>query len=140
MKGLAMTAAATPKLPAVATPAQIQFYKDEGYVLIPNLIPKTDLDPIHAQLMDFEAGNRGDWSEDHFQVAEPKYVLDPKGGKLIFGVQSPAKKSEILRKVADHPKLQAAMSELIGGPVARYTDQCAIKSKYVTTPQGGCTF
>jgi len=135
-----MTAATTPKLPSLATPAQVKFYHDEGYVLIPNLIPKADLDPIQAQLFEFEAGNRGDWSEDHFQVADPARVRDPKGGKLIFGVQTPSRTSEIFRKVADHPKLQAAMGDLLGGPVARFTDQCAIKSKYITTPQGGCTF
>ena len=125
---------------SLVSPAQLRQYADEGYTLVRGLIPPAELEAARKQLLDFEAGNRGGWPEEHFQVADPARVLDPKGGKLIFGVQGPASRSEDFRKVADHPNLQGAMAALLGGSVVRYTDQCAIKSRLITTPQGGCTF
>jgi len=135
-----MTATASAKNAPVASAAQIKQYQDDGYTLIPGLIPKADLDPIQAQLLDFEAGNRGDWTEDFFQVADPASVKDPKGGKLIFGVQLPATRSEVFRKVADNPRLRGVAEQILGGSATRFGDQAAIKSRFITTEQGGRTY
>jgi ectoine hydroxylase-related dioxygenase (phytanoyl-CoA dioxygenase family) len=43
----------------------------------------------------------------------------------------PAKIDETFRHVADHPHLQGAMAQLLGGPVKRFTDQALIKSKEI---------
>ena len=56
------------------------------------------------------------------------------------GVQNPARHGETFRAVADHPNLQAAMSQLLGGVVKRYTDQCLIKTAWIKEAQGLRTY
>jgi ectoine hydroxylase-related dioxygenase (phytanoyl-CoA dioxygenase family) len=46
-------------------------------------------------------------------------------------VQRPAKQEQVFRDIADHPNLQSAMAQLLGGPVERFTDQALIKNKTV---------
>src|ERR1043165_9195997 len=121
------------------TDQQLQQYRDEGYTLGPGLIPATDLEPARRELLALEAGEH-DWPEDYFQFPDPAKVRNPKGGKLIGGVQRPAKKSEDFNRIAQHANLQAAMATLLGGPVKLFTNQCGIKSRYITTEQGGMSF
>jgi ectoine hydroxylase-related dioxygenase (phytanoyl-CoA dioxygenase family) len=130
--------ATTQKGQALVTPQQLSQYKEEGYTLVRNLIPPVELEPLKRQMLAFEAGERGDWPENQFHTMEA--IKDAKGKRLIGGVQLPAKHSEDFRKVADHANLQAAMAQILGGPIVRYTDQCAVKSHMVKTEMGSCTF
>jgi ectoine hydroxylase-related dioxygenase (phytanoyl-CoA dioxygenase family) len=132
--------ATTQKGQLLVTPKQLSQYKEEGYTLVRGLIPPAELEPLRRQMLAFEAGDRGDWPEQQFHNLDPARMRDANGGRMIGGVQLPAKKSEDFRKVADHPNLQAAMMQILGGPVVRYTDQCAVKSHLVVSPQGSCTF
>jgi ectoine hydroxylase-related dioxygenase (phytanoyl-CoA dioxygenase family) len=133
------TTAAQPSSKSPVTPEHLHQYQEEGYTLVRGLIPPAEMEVAWKMLLNFEAGEH-DWPEEYFQFAEPARFRNAKGGKLAFGVQLPSKHSEDFRRIADHANLQAAMASLLGGPVARFTDQCAIKSKIITTPQAGQTF
>lgn len=124
---------------SLVTPAHLRQYKEEGYTLVRGLIPPADLEAPARELLKIESGDHN-WPEEYHHWADPAKVLNPKGGKLSGGVQLPAKLSEDFRKIADHPNLQAAMAGLLGGPVKRFTDQAAVKSRYVTTEQRSMSF
>ena len=109
---------------------QLQQYKDEGYTVVRGLVSREEVARVRARLMDLLEGNH-DWPNDYFQVLDPSKYRNPKGGFVPIGVQLPAKQEQIFLDIADHPNLQAAMSQLLGGSVKRFTDQALIKNKDV---------
>src|SRR5687768_6269122 len=122
------------------TPEQLGCYREQGYAYVPNLIPRELMAAIRESMLALMHGETGDWSIDHFQILNPDKYKNPKGTFVPVGVQGPAQASETYRAVADHPNLQAAMREILGGPVSRYTDQCLVKSAWITEPDAGRTF
>jgi hypothetical protein len=131
-----MTAAtATP----VATPANIKQYHEQGYTLIRNLIPRDLCQKIRAELTVIENGDSA-WPVDHFQVCDPRYYRCANGKAMPGGIQIPSRTSPEFKSFADHPRLEQAMADLLGGPVARHTDQALIKSRHIKTEQGGRSF
>ncbi len=125
--------------PVQLTEEQSRQYKQDGYCLIRGLIPREEMAPVREALIDIEEGNH-DWPDEYFQWLDPSAVRNEKGTRIPAGVQGPAQRSETFRNIADHPRLISAMSQILGGPVARFTDQCGIKSRHITTEQGGQTF
>jgi ectoine hydroxylase-related dioxygenase (phytanoyl-CoA dioxygenase family) len=124
---------------AVTSEKQRLQYKNEGYTVVKNLIPVGQTDAVREMLLEILEGNHN-WPDSHFQILDPTLYKSKKGGFLPVGVQQPAKMSSVFVGIADHPRLQAAMSELLDGPVSRYTDQALIKSTYIKEEQGGATF
>lgn len=112
------------------TKDQLQQYKDEGYTVVRGLIPPDKVKAVRARLMELLDGDH-DWPETHFQILDPSKFRNPKGGFVPLGVQRPAKQEQVFRDIADHPNLQSAMAQLLGGPVERFTDQALIKNKTV---------
>ncbi len=110
------------------TPTQLEQYQNEGYTLVRGLIPRKEVAAVRARLMelleDFPA-----WGERKMQVLDPSKYRNAKGQMIPVGVQLPAQEEEVFRAVADHPNLQAAMAQLLGGSVKRFTDQALIKNK-----------
>lgn len=130
-----MTATAQP----VASASQISQYQNEGYTIIRNLIPRDLCQKIRAELEVIEAGE-STWPVEHFQIVDPKYYLCPNGKPMPGGVQLPSRVSPLFKSFADHPRLEQAMADLLGGPVVRHTDQALVKSRHITSQQGGQTF
>jgi len=130
-----MTLAASP----VATTAHLKQYHKDGYTLIKNLIPRELIPAVRNELTLIEEG-RDSWPPEMFHIVDPKYYLTPTGKPMPGGVQLPSRHSADFKAVADHPRLQQAMAELLGGPVVRQTDQVVIKSRHIKTEQGGRSF
>jgi hypothetical protein len=118
------------------TEEQLRQFREDGYALVPGLLPVEELMPVRDRLLQLMVGDH-DWPEDHFQVIDPSRFRNPKGGLVPLGVQGPAHREEIFRRIADHPNLRTAMAELLNGPVRRYTDQCIIRNKDI---RGGESF
>lgn len=104
----------------------IRTYKNDGYTLVKGLISADEAAGVCSRLIEVFRGKH-DWPTMHFQVLNPEEYRNEDGTMIPVGVQQPAACEEIFRTVADHPKLQKAMSELLGGEVKRYTDQALIK-------------
>jgi len=121
------------------TEQQLQQYKEDGYVVVPQLIDAAELAPLRRRLMDFLEGNH-DWPDQHFQILDPARFANPRGGFVPVGVQGPSRHEDIFKNIADHPRLQAAMSQLLGGTVQRYTDQALIRKAGLGTTQAGQSF
>ena len=123
----------------VASPAQLAQYHGEGYTIIRNLIPRDLCDQVRAELAIIESGE-STWSLDHFQIVDPKHYVCPNGKPMPGGVQLPSRTSPLFSSFAHHPRLVQAMTDLLGGPVVRSTDQALIKSRHLQGEQGGRTF
>jgi len=109
---------------------QLRQYKDEGYTVVRGLISREEAARVRARMMELLEGDHN-WPVNHFQVLDPSKYRTAKGGYVAVGVQQPAKAEQVFRDVADHPNLQAAMEQLLGGPVKRFTDQALIKNKEI---------
>jgi len=121
------------------TQQQLNQYRDEGYTVVRGLIPAAELREAQRTLLAIEEGDH-DWPDDFFQWMDPTQLRNAKGTRIPVGVQLPSKRSPDFARIANHPNLVSAMSQLLGGPVTRFTDQCGIKSRYITSEQGGQTF
>ncbi|MCG3147427.1 MAG: hypothetical protein PCFJNLEI_00867 [Verrucomicrobiae bacterium] len=112
------------------TSQQQQQYRDEGYTVVRDLIPRDAVAAVRTRLLELLEDEPA-WGKKHFQVLDPAKYRNAKGQLIPVGVQSPASQEAVFRGVADHPNLQAAMAQLLGGPVKRFTDQALIKNKAI---------
>jgi ectoine hydroxylase-related dioxygenase (phytanoyl-CoA dioxygenase family) len=122
------------------SPEQIRSYHDEGYLLVRGLIPRAAIQPLREEMHRIDDA-QSVWPDEHIQIIDPAVMKHPSGkGPLVIGVQLPAQRSDDFKRVADHPNLRAAMSQILGGEVKRFTDQCGNKTRHVDNEQGGRTF
>jgi ectoine hydroxylase-related dioxygenase (phytanoyl-CoA dioxygenase family) len=124
---------------SVTNQTQRTQYQHEGYTVVRDLIPAAELKAVRNLMVDLLENNE-DWPKGHFQVLDQALYKNRKGGFIPLGIQCPAQRSEVFRNIADHPALQTAMSELLGGAVVRHTDQALVKSIHIKEAQGGATF
>ena len=104
----------------------ITHYREEGYCLIPNLIPQPFIEA--ARLRALKIGQQlAPWPSSHFQVLDPERYRSKYDTLLPAGIQRPASQETIFADVADHANLAEAMAALLGDPVKRFTDQIGIK-------------
>jgi phytanoyl-CoA hydroxylase len=127
-------------VPFTLTEHQLRQYRDEGYTVVRGLIEPELMAAVKAELMRIMHGEQDRWPIEHFQILDPEEYKNPKGGVVPVGVQLPAKNHEDFRRVQSHPNLQAAMSQILGGPVKPFTDQALIKSAWIKEDDGGQTF
>lgn len=125
---------------SIVSESQLHLYRADGYCVVRNLIPATMMQPIKEEMLRLMHGEQDGWDAGHFQVVDPAKYRAPNGKSIPGGLQAPASRMDIFKQVADHPRLQKAMSEILGGPVARYTDQCLMKPAWIKEEQGGRTF
>jgi ectoine hydroxylase-related dioxygenase (phytanoyl-CoA dioxygenase family) len=121
------------------TAEQFAQYHERGYVVVPNLIPAAEILAVRDLLLQIEESEL-EMPPASGQFLDPAKVTNARGDRIAAGVQGPARWSPTFQAVADHPRLQSAMEQLLGGPVERFTDQCGIKTKYVQTEQGGRSY
>ena len=117
----------------------ITHYREEGYCLIPNLIPQPLIEA--ARLRALEIGQQlAPWPSSHFQVLNPERYRSKYDTLLPAGIQRPASQEAVFADVADHANLAEAMAALLSGPVERFTDQIGIKHGTLNEAQGGCSY
>lgn len=113
------------------TDHHLQQYRDEGYTVVRGLISSNEVTRVRTRLIEVFEGNHN-WPPVHFQILDPSKFLHPDGSYVPIGVQQPARCEQVFCDIADHPNLQRAMAQLLGGPVTRYTDQALIKHRDIT--------
>ncbi|MDE2889265.1 MAG: phytanoyl-CoA dioxygenase family protein [Gemmatimonadota bacterium] len=110
--------------------SKLQQYEYEGYTTVDGLISPAEAAAVRNRLMELMEGGH-DWPDLHFQVLDPGKFRNKKGGFVPVGVQRPARQEAVFREIADHDNLQTAMSQLLAGPVKRFTDQALIKHREI---------
>ena len=112
------------------TETQTTQYHSDGYTVVRALIAQDDAARVRERLMQLLAGEI-DWPVHYLQALDPARYRTATGTVVPLGVQLPAQQEETFSVIADHPRLQAAMAQLLGGPVRRFTDQALIKNRDV---------
>ena len=110
--------------------SKLRQYEHEGYTTVDGLISPAEAAAVRNRLMELMEGGH-DWPDLHFQVLDPGKFRNKKGDFVPVGVQRPARQEAVFREIADHDNLQAAMSQLLAGPVKRFTDQALIKHREI---------
>lgn len=113
------------------TDQQQKQYRDEGYTVVHRLISPEEAACVRTRLIDLLEGAH-DWPDTHFQVIQLPETHNTVDGFVPIGVQRPAQREQVFKDIADHPNLQSAMEQLLGGPVKRFTDQALIKNRAIS--------
>jgi len=122
-----------------ATADHVETYKNEGYVLIENLIPADLIDAAFQRALQVIEGEH-EWEPRHFQMVDPEKYRNGNGDPIPIGIQRPGLVEDVFADVANHPNLSAAMSELLDGPVELFTDQIGMKHGFLNEEQGGRSY
>ena len=118
---------------------QQQQYEEQGFCLLHELIEPELLDAVSRRCAALI-------TDPHTLSSSACHAVDPQrynpfGGDFVpASLQRPAQHDATFRAVAEHPRLQAAMRELLGGPIVFTTDQVGIKHGFVSEEQGGCSY
>jgi ectoine hydroxylase-related dioxygenase (phytanoyl-CoA dioxygenase family) len=119
----------------------VKQYREEGYTVVRQLIPRDLVDALAAYMKQVLAGEHDQTlPRSSLQVVDPSRYRNPRGGHLVLGYQKPASSNAMFAQVRDHPRLVEAMAQLLGGPVVPFTDQALAKPAAIREAQGGCTF
>ena len=80
---------------SIVSSASITHYREEGYCLIPNLIPQTSIEAARQRAS--EIGQQlAPWPSRHFQVLDPERYLSESDTPLPAGIQQPASQEAAL--------------------------------------------
>lgn len=109
------------------SPAQIDAFHASGYLRLERLLDPAEVAVLREALEEVLEGRLA-WPDDCFQTLDPARYRAPSGRPMPEGIQLPARQDERFRQVADHPRLVAAMRDLIGPDAVRYTDQVILKT------------
>ena len=112
-------------------PAQLKQYREDGYCLVRNLIPTAVTGPVRQRTLAV-IEELPVWGKEAWHAVDPQRYHNKAGQPIPGCIQLPAKEEAVFRSMADHPNLAAAMSQLLGGPVQRYTDQVGICLLYTS--------
>lgn len=121
------------------TPADLQHYREEGYLLVRDLIPPDLMHAAHQRVLQIVDGNH-DWPNRHFQFAGRTNYLNAKGTPLPWGIQRPGLKEPVFANVANHARLKEAMCDLLGGESTLFTDQIGVKHGCIREEAGGKSY
>ena len=110
--------------------SKLRQYRQDGYTTVEGLISAAEAARARKRLLEIMEGEH-DWPDLHFQVLDPGTYRNKRGGFVPIGVQRPARQEAVFREIADHANLRGAMSQLLGGPVKRFTDQALIKNRAI---------
>ncbi len=124
---------------SIVSSASITHYREEGYCLIPNLIPPALIEAARQRALDI-GQHLAAWPSGHFQVLDPERYRSQSDTPLPAGIQQPASQEAVFAEVADHANLADAMAAILGGPVERFTDQIGIKHGELSEAQGGRSY
>ncbi len=121
------------------TDKDIETYREQGYCLVRNLIPREELEAVRQRV--FETLHEPpEWSKRAWQVIDPSRYTAPEGHAWPGGIQQPAHDEQVFKTVAEHQNLSGAMADLLGGPVELFTEQIGVKQGQIAEDQGGCSY
>ncbi len=109
----------------VLTPAQIAFYKDQGYLLLENRVPMDVIDAIRAEIIRFRAIASGmTQSDDKIDLEDSHSAEDPR----IRRVKLPHTQSEVVNDLLHSDAILAPVRDLIGPSLRLQTTKLNMKS------------
>ena len=98
----------TIEVPKPLTPAQVQSFIDDGYLVVPDLMEATELDELKRDLVDVA---RGRYECDNIEPVDPT-LSDQAVLESILCIHQPHFVSPVIEKYVRHPKICGALSQI----------------------------
>ena len=96
------------EVPKPLTPAQVQSFIDDGYLVVPDLMEEAELDELKRDLVDVA---RGRYECDNIEPVDPA-MSDQAVLESILCIHQPHYVSPIIEKYVRHPKICGALSQI----------------------------
>ena len=112
-------------MPEILTLSQIDFYNDQGYLIVENHIPESVISAIRAEIVRFHDIARGMTKSDDIIDLEDSHAPD---NPRIRRVKLPHTRSKIINDLMHSDRLLAAVRDLIGQNLRLQTTKLNMKS------------
>lgn len=113
------------------TPAQIQFYREQGYLSVESVLSPTEVEELRKVTDEFVEKSRGVTSNDNVFDLEPSHTSET---PRLRRLKDPIKQHEAYRRALQHPKVLAIVSQLIGPAITSNGNKLNLKLANVGSP------
>ena len=108
MEAIKMNPSPAIEVPKPLTPAQVQFFIDNGYLVVPGLMEAAELAELKRDLVDVA---RGRYECDNIEPVDPT-LSDQAVLESILCIHQPHYVSPVIERYVRHPKICGALSQI----------------------------
>jgi ectoine hydroxylase-related dioxygenase (phytanoyl-CoA dioxygenase family) len=113
------------------TPDQIQFYREQGYLGVENVLSAAEVKELQQVTDDFVEKSRAVTANDSVFDLEPSHTPD---NPSLRRLKDPIKQHAVYRQTLSHPKILAIVSQLIGPALTCDGNKLNLKLAEVGSP------
>ncbi len=110
---------------AVVSDAQLERYRENGYVVVEDVFGSQDIQRMHEVLAELVAGARGRCENDSLYDLEASHTPDQ---PRVRRIKNPYRHHPAFAEMARHPRLIAALTRLIGPDLRLHGSKINLKS------------
>lgn len=120
-------------VPKILTREQIQFYVDNGYIVVPDLINAEELEELKTDIVKVA---RGHYPAENYQSV-PDDISDTEIMDGVLCIHQPHYISPVIEKYCKHPKICGVLSQVVGAHLAHWDGSVkCMQSMYFVKPPG----
>ena len=105
------------KVPAVVDQGQVDFYVDNGYLAVPNLLDKDELSELKQDIIKLA---RGGYPNQTIQPVAAELSDDEVLSKIL-AIHQPHYVSSVMEKYTRHPNISGVLSQITGAHMAHWS-------------------
>ena len=109
----------------------VQFYRDNGYIVVPGLISPAELQELKSDIVKVA---RGQYPADNYQPV-PDEVSDEEVMNGVLCIHQPHYISPVIKKYCKHPQIAGVLSQVVGAHLAHWDGSVkCMQSMYFIKP------
>ena len=113
------------------SPSDVAFYREQGYLVVPDVLDATTLDTVRGELARILDGARAVTAHNDVYDLEPGHrAEDPR----VRRVKTPHKCFPVFERLMRHPRLVAILQDLLGPAVRLHGSKINLKSPRYGSP------
>src|SRR6185503_13824141 len=113
------------------SPSDVAFYREQGYLVVPDVLDATTLDTVRGELARILDGARAVTAHNDVYDLEPGHrAEDPR----VRRVKTPHKFFPVFERLMRHPRLVAILQDLLGPAVRLHGSKINLKSPRYGSP------
>ncbi|MBT5264664.1 MAG: phytanoyl-CoA dioxygenase family protein [Rhodospirillaceae bacterium] len=113
------------------TDAQVEFYRENGYVQVDNLYNDTEVARMRQVLAELVEGARGLETHNNIYDLEPSHTPDH---PRVRRIKEPFKAHPVYRQMAEHPRLIECLEKLVSPDLVLQGGKINLKSAGIGSP------
>jgi hypothetical protein len=113
------------------SPTEVKFYRDQGYLVVPDVLDAATLDVVRAEMARILDGARAVTTHtDHYDLEPGHRPDDPR----VRRVKMPHRFYPVFTELMRHPRLVAVLTDLLGPAVRLHGSKINLKSPRYGSP------